>query len=300
MVDIRVCVDCTNTLGESPVWDVAEQRLYWVDSDNKQLWRCAPDGSEVRTWSLPSIIGSFALRKNGGAVLALADGFHLFDFNSGALQRIAHPEEAQPDVRLNDGKVDSRGRFIVGSLDTVKLHHPDSPAAPRGSLYRLDADHSVHRLDTGFAVSNGPCWSADKSTFYFTDSMVDTIYAYGWDEQRGELGQRRTFIKMGPREVPDGATVDADGGYWTVSNGAFTGIGEVRRYTPDGRLDRTIVLPAPKPTSLMFGGPNLDILFVTTMKIPVAPTVPDTPLDGKLFAIRGLGVRGLPELRFGG
>ena len=130
------------------------------------------------------------------------------------------------------------------------------------------------------------------------DSGIDTIFAYDWDEESGVPSGKRTFAKLGEYEIPDGGTVDAEGYVWTVTNGAFSGVGEVRRFAPDGMLDRTIVMPTPKTTSLMFGGPDLDILFVTTMNMP--SSIPDTPADGKLFAIHGLGVRGLPERRFAG
>jgi L-arabinonolactonase len=297
-MDIRVCVPCVNKLGEGPVWDVAEQRLYWLDGLSNQIWRCAPNGSEVRTWTLPVAIGSVALRAGGGAVVALENGLHLFDFESERLELIAHPEEGKEGIRLNDGKVDSRGRFVVGSLDMITFYDPPETRQAGGSLYRLDADLSLHQLETGISVSNGPCWSPDRRTFYFTDSTTDTIFAYDWDEEAGVPSRRRPFARTAAREIPDGGTVDAEGCVWTVTNGSLTGVGELRRFTPDGTQDRTIVMPVPKPTSLMFGGPELDILYVTTMKMP--SEIADTPQDGMLFAIHGLGIRGLPERRFAG
>jgi len=296
--DIRVCVPCANKLGEGPLWDVAEQRLYWLDGLSSQIWRCEADGSDVRTWTLPAVIGSMALRAGGGAVVALETGLHLFDFETGVLDLIAHPEAGLADVRLNDGKVDSRGRFVVGSLDMGTLYAPPEERVARGSLYRLDTDLSLHRLETGVSISNGPCWSPDQATFYFTDSSLDTIFAYDWDEETGVPSAKRPFAKLAPQEIPDGGTVDADGFVWTVTNGAFTGVGELRRFAPDGRLDRTIKMPTPKPTSLMFGGRDLDILYVTTMNMP--SQIAETPDDGKLFSIHGLGIRGLPERRFAG
>jgi len=296
--DIRVCVDCANKLGEGPLWDVAEQRLYWLDGLSNEIWRCEADGSGVRTWTLPAVIGSMALRTGGGALVALETGLHFFDFETGALDFIAHPEAGLADVRLNDGKVDSRGRFVVGSLDMGTIYDPPETRIPHGSLYRLDPDRSLHRLETDISISNGPCWSPDQATFYFTDSSLDTIFAYDWDEDRGVPSGKRPFAKLAAREIPDGGTVDAEGFVWTATNGAFSGVGELRRFAPDGALERTIVMPTPKPTSLMFGGPDLDILYVTTMNMP--SDVADTPYDGKLFSIHGLGIRGLPERRFAG
>ncbi len=298
MTDVSICVDCANTLGEGPLWDVAEQRLYWVDSMRQQIWRCAADGSGIETWDLPSAIGSLALRAGDGAVLALESGLHFFDFASGTLDLIAHPETGKEHVRLNDGKVDSRGRFVVGSLDMTAVLEPVDRKDRRGVLYRLDPDLTLTALDGLIANSNGPCWSPDNRTFYFTDSVDDTVCAYEWDEASGTPGNKREFARFDKLSIPDGATVDAEGYYWCVLNGAFSGRGELRRFAPDGTPDRTVPLPSTKPTSLAFGGPNLDIAFVTTMSIP--GQFPETPYDGRLLAVHGLGVRGKPENRFKG
>lgn len=298
MVDVSVCVDCSNTLGEGPLWDVAEQRLYWIDSMAPAIWRCAADGSEVEKWDMPSTIGSLALRRNGGAVVALESGLHFFDFTTGALAFIAHPEQGKDNVRLNDGKVDSRGRFVVGSLDMTAVLEPGERKNRRGVLYRLDADCSLHRLEQTIANSNGPCWSPDSRTFYFTDSTDDAISRYDWDEVAGTVSNKREFARFAPASIPDGATVDAEGYLWSTLNGAFSGNGELRRFAPDGTLDRVVPLPTNKPTSVMFGGPELDLIYVTSMTIPGG--VPGTPCDGKLLVVSGAGVTGVPERRFAG
>ena len=154
MDDIRVLVDCGTVLGEGPLWDDKEQRLYWLDSMSGRILRCAPDGSEVQQWRVPGRIGSLALREHGGAVLALDSGFHLFDFETSDCTLIFDPEPDLPTTRLNDGKVDPYGRFFAGSMETEE-------ARALGALYRLDPDLSVHRLADGITVSNGPCWSVD-------------------------------------------------------------------------------------------------------------------------------------------
>lgn len=298
-MDIRLIADCANMLGEGPLWDVAEQRLYWIDSMKNQIWRATADGDEVRTWEVPAPIGSLALRQGGGAVLALETGFHLFDFATGRAELIAHPEAGLDHVRLNDGKVDRQGRFVVGSLD-MAMFGPNPPATPRGSLYRLDPDLSLTVLQQGgIGVSNGPCWSADGGTFYFADTWANRIWAYDWDRATGTPANRRDFTDTGAAPgMPDGATIDAEGYYWNAWNGAGVGHGDVRRYAPDGTLDRRIELPVLKVTSLMFGGPELDVLYVTSMAMSGFPE--DRPNDGGVFAIHGLGVRGLPEPRFAG
>jgi len=297
-MDIRLVADCHNHLGEGPLWDVAEQRLYWLDSMENTIFRATAEGGEIEQWKVPSPIGSMAMRAGGGAVLALESGFHLFDFKTGKAELIANPEDGKAHVRLNDGKVDRQGRFIVGSLD-MAMFAPNPPAAPRGSLYRLDTDFRITRLGEGIGVSNGPCWSPDDKIFYFADTWANKIWAYDWDAKTGTPSNRRDFIRTGTAPgMPDGATVDAEGYYWNAWNGTGVGHGDVRRYAPDGTLDRRIELPTLKVTSLMFGGPNLDVLYVTSMSMSGFPE--DRPTDGGLYAVTGLGVRGIEEPRFGG
>ena len=303
MTDIRIFVDCANTLGENPLWDVEEQRFYWIDGMSREISRCAPDGSGVRTWTLPEsigAIGSMALRKKGGAVLATESGVQFFDFDSGDLELIAHPEAGNHHVRINDGKIDSRGRFVFGSLDIDAVFPPDpaNPPAPRGRLLRLDADLTVHTLGGDIIISNGPCWSPDNATFYLADSWADKIYAYDWNEAAGTVSNRRVFATFDQRGLPDGGTVDAEGYIWNVTNGGYTGDGALWRFAPDGSLDRKIAMPVFKPTSLTFGGPDLDVIYVTSNRLP--SEVAEKPHDGAVFAIYSLGIRGLPERRFNG
>jgi len=296
MVEVRLLVDCNQSLGEGPLWDVAEQRLYWVDTVNGEIWRCAADGSEVRTWKVPGEIGCLALREQGGGLLALDSGLHFFDFERGELlQCLVHPEQGKEGVRFNDGKVDRNGRFVVASLDLMA----STPGAPwRGRLFRFDIDHSLHEIDDGYWISNGPCWSPDDRIFYHTDSRADAIYAFDWDATNGVPSNKRVFVDVEKGSLPDGATVDEQGYLWSAANGAESGKGELRRYAPDGSLDRVVAMPTPKITSIMFGGPDLDIAYVTTMNFDTG--IPKTPLDGRLLAVHGLGVRGLREPRFCG
>lgn len=296
MTEIRLLVDARNIIGECPLWDVDEQRLYWVDSEANRIFRMTAEGREIEQWTVPSTIGSMALRRTGGAVVSLRTGLHFFDFNSGHSELIVHPEEGRARVRLNDGKVDRQGRFVVGSFDET-LFGPSPASLPRGSLYRLDTDLRLSRLDHGIGASNGPCWNAAGDTFYFADTWANVVWAYDWDAA-GEPRSKRVFVKGSGTGMPDGATVDSEGFLWNAWNGAGTGGGDIRRYSPDGRLDRRIELPTLKVTSVMFGGPNLDILYVTSLAMSGFPE--DRDIDGALFAITGLGVRGVPEPRFGG
>jgi L-arabinonolactonase len=289
---IEVLVDVKTILGEGPLWDVEEQRLYWIDSFGCNVFRATADGREIRAWDVPAKIGSMALRRQGGAVLSLASGFHFLDFETGETSLIVDPEPDKPNNRINDGKVDKKGRFVAGSMDTME-------EGPNGALYRLDPDLTLHTIDTGIIVSNGPCWSPDGKTFYFADTWTGEIWAYDYDQATGAATNRRTFVKVDTSKggAADGSTVDAEGYLWN----ALVYDGRIMRYAPDGTVDRVIEMPVKKVTSLMFGGPDLDILYVTSMAKPPLPRFPgDGVLRGSLFAIHGLGVRGIPEPRFAG
>ena len=288
---IEVLVDVKTTLGEGPLWDVEDQRLYWIDSFDGRVFRCTADGRELRAWDVPQKIGSMCLRKSGGAVVSLARGFHFLDFRTGEVSPIVDPEPDRPNNRLNDGKVDKRGRFVAGTMDTME-------DGPNGALYRLDADLAVAKLDGDIIVSNGPCWSPDGNTFYFTDTWSGEISAYDYHQASGTVANKRCFCRI-PADggAFDGATVDAEGCVWS----AHVYAGRIVRYRPDGSVERVIEMPVKKVTSVMFGGPDLDVLFVTSMAKPPLPRFPgDGVLRGSLFAIHGLGVRGVPEPRFAG
>ncbi|MDQ0509344.1 SMP-30/gluconolactonase/LRE family protein [Ancylobacter amanitiformis] len=300
MVDIRLLVDSKNHLGEGPLWDVEEQRLYWIDSSASEIWSAREDGSDVKLYYVPTHIGSMALRETGGAVLALANGFSLYDFRSQRLTHIGDPEADEPENRLNDGKVDRRGRFIAGymSYDHDRLDAGRGQRPVRNSaLYRLDPDLSITRLESGIKCSNGPCWSPDDRTFYFCDSYDDIMYAYDYDIETGSLSNRRDFASN--RQYPgtfDGSTVDAEGYIWN----AHVFGGRIIRYAPDGSIDREIEFPVRNLTSVMFGGKDLDILYVTSMGRPIKGVPQREAHAGGVFAVHGLGVKGLPEPRFGG
>jgi len=300
---IECVVACSNHLGEGPVWDVEQGALYWVDGTgrrvgNPALWRLDPATGKTRNWSLGHDVGAMALRERGGAVLALDDGFYLFDFERGELELITLIESGQPRSRLNDGKVDRQGRFFAGGMD-------DEEELKMCGLWRLDPDLSVTRVDDGIICSNGPCWSPDDRTFYFADTFQQLMWAYDYDPESGTLSNRREFASS--REEPgffDGSTVDAEGCVW---NAMVIG-GELIRYTPDGEVERRIGMPVRNITSVCFGGDKLDEIYVTSMGRVSHPANHDHFARqvqpqfgaGSLFRITGLGIEGLPEPRFAG
>jgi sugar lactone lactonase YvrE len=292
MLRIEMIIDARAELGEGPLWDAAEQRLYWIDSLGARVHSCDVSGGATRSWAVPEHIGSLALREKGGAVVALRDGFYSFDFATGACSKLVDPDPGKPRIRMNDGKVDRQGRFVAGYMD---YEEQDAICA----LFQLNPDGAIAKIEDGIVCSNGPCWSPDGRTFYFADTYTRDIWAYDYDPASGGARNRRVFCSFpgnGLKGFPDGATVDADGFLWSVS----VYEGKLIRFAPDGRLDRIVGLPVASATSLSFGGPNLDIAFVTSMARSVRGGKPREREAGGLFAIYGLGVRGLPEARFAG
>ena len=289
---IEILADVKTTLGEGPLWDVDEQRLYWIDSFDGRVFRCTADGRELRAWDVPQKIGSMALRKQAGQWVSLARGFHFLDFRSGEVELIVDPEPDKPANRLNDGKVDRQGRFYAGSMDTQE-------AGPNGALYRLDPDLSLHRLDTGIVVSNGPCWSPDGRTFYFADTWSGEIWAYDCDPASGAISNRRTFtrVDMSGGGAADGSTVDAEG-LSVERPGLRRQAGALCARRQRGPRHRDA---GQESHQRDVRRPELDVLYVTSMAKPPLPRFPqDGVARGSLFALHGLGVRGLPEPRFGG
>ncbi len=287
-VDCRAPLRCA--LGEAPFWDGAGF-LWFVDIKAPALHRYWPDDGRVQTWSLPEPVGAAVPRAGGGLILALQGGFTFFDPESGALERLVDPEPDRPQNRLNDGKCDARGRFWAGSM-----HDPEQ--ALSGDLYRLDPDLGLTRFPMGFVVTNGPAWSGDGRTFYFNDSAGGRIFAFDCDPDAGTLGGRRLLVQVPEGDGhPDGQCVDAEDHLWTAHwNGA-----RVTRYRPDGTIERVVALPVPLVSCCCFGGPDLDILYVTTARVGMTPAALEAaPLSGGLFAVTGLGVTGRPAARFAG
>jgi sugar lactone lactonase YvrE len=291
MSEICCILDAKALLGESPVWSAEEQALYWVDILRPALHRLDPATGATFTWSMPDAIGSFGLCQRGGAVVALRSGLHRFDFDSGRLTLLAHPEPDRPGNRFNDGKVSPDGRFWAGTMDEASLKRPT------GALYRLDPDGTCRRMVDGLIVSNGLAWSGDGRTMFHSDSKGQVIWAYDYDLATGEIGNRREVARPGEEEGrPDGAATDVEGYYWSAGISA----GVLNRWSPDGRLARKVELPCAAPTMPCFGGPDMKTIFVTSTRHHVPDQrLREKPLSGRIFALR-VDVPGVPVARFKG
>lgn len=289
---ISKVIDLKPNLGEGPIWDGKNQELWWIDSQDGRLFRHNEDTSNLRVWDVREKIGSMALYQDGKSVLlALQTGLYKYNLEADKAELISDPEPEYPKNRLNDGKVDFRGRFVFGSMDTME-------EAPTGRLYSYEEGKELRVLDEGIICSNGPCWSPDGSIFYFADTWTGDIWAYDYDLETGDVSNRRVFATVDQSDggACDGMTVDAEGFVWQ----AHVYAGKLNRYDPDGKLERQIEMPVKKVTCPVFGGANLDRLFVTTMARPPLPRFPeDGAARGTLYVIDDLGIKGYETPRFG-
>jgi sugar lactone lactonase YvrE len=291
--EVKRIYDADNLIGESPLWHSTELALYWVDTRKARIQRLNSDGS-VDVWTTPNPINSIVFRRNGGLITAGPGGFSEVTLRLDGradMRQIYDPEPDKPGNRLNDGKCDRRGRFWCGSRD-ANFELPD------GALYKLDPDFRCSKMDEGFITSNGMAFSPDDRTLVFADSFGEVVYQYDLDLDAGTISNRRQFLTTtGLPWLIDGATFDSEGYYWC----ALVFDGAVGRFDPLGRLDRLIRLPVLHPLMCNFGGDNLDILYVTTGNSFLSPEQrTQQPESGSLFAIYGLGVRGVPEPFFVG
>jgi L-arabinonolactonase len=286
MVEIKRISTTKNHLGEGPLWDVESKSLYWVDSLKGEIFKLTDQGG-IESWQLPCMIGSLAIVSAQKAILALQSGFHFFSFASGELSAIIDPESDQPDTRFNDGKTDRSGSFLAGSMG-IKIRDRSL-----GALYRISPELDLEVLEPDVIVANGPCFSPDGSILYFNDGRR-RILAYDYDPA-GPLKNKRVFFEGAEHNTgSDGATVDSDGNVWV----ALTGSSEIGCIHPDGELAERIPMPIKLPSSLMFGGDNLNELYVTSISNSGNRTS-DEEGAGGLYRLTGIGATGIAEKRFG-
>jgi len=278
-----------NDLGEGVVWDPDRNSVFWVDIEQSEFWELDRNGN-LKLTRAPERIGSFAPRKNGGFIVAFASGFSFWNPATGQREHINHFEAHMPQTRLNDGGTDRQGRFLAGGVD-------ERDRKPISSLCRVDFDLSVHTLVTDISCSNSLCFSPEGDVMYFADTDKRIIWRFAYDNDEGAPHDRRVFATFEDQPGnPDGSCVDADGCLWNAQWGGS----RVVRYRPDGKIDRVINVSAPHVSCVVFGGPALDTLYITTARHMMRPEdVAENPLSGALFAVSP-GVRGLANAKFGG
>ena len=297
MSEPRVLSASRDRVGESPVWSVAEQALYWVDIEGRHIHRFDWASKTQQTWNTPERVGCIALTDRlgpaGGVVAAMETGVFLVKFLAvpdvgvTLIAGIRHP---QSNMRFNDGRCDRQGRFWVSTMCMDM-----SLAAQVGSIYCLDESGLGEPRIDGLITPNGMAFSPDDRTYYLSDShpTVQKIWAFDFDARTGNISAGRDFVDMMRLPGrPDGAAVDSEGHYWICANDA----GQLHRFNPQGQLVSSLTVPVSKPSMCAFGGPNLDVLLVASIQ-PAAATGRDACLSGAVF-VMDAGVRGLPEPGF--
>jgi sugar lactone lactonase YvrE len=280
---IEVALDAAAEVGEGPIWDATRNALLWVDIYRAEVHLFDPVSGEDSMFPVGQPVGAVATTTTGDAVLALRDGFGRLDLGTGQVRLVAPVEIALSDNLMNDGKCDRSGRFLAGTTS-----YAETPGA--GALYRLNADLTVDTILAEVTLSNGLDWSPDGTVMYYVDSRLQRVDMLDYDVAGGVHG-RRTFAEIpAAAGMPDGLTVDSDGFVWV----ALWGGAAVRRYAPDGTLDRVLSLPVSFVTSCAFGGAKLDELYITTSSWEFdAARFAAEPKAGALFVTRP-GVAGLP------
>ena len=286
-MEIEVALDAHAITGESPLWSPSERALYWIDVKAPALHRYDPRSGACRSWPVSSDIGAFALLEGNAALVALRYGIHRLDLTTGALELLANPPFDPKLFRFNEGQCDGAGRFWIGVMfDPFKGSLPPQ----RAPLHSFTLSGGLKRENDEAELHNGMAWSADGRRFFLAHSYSGSIYVFDFNHETASLGSRRLFAQVPARlGIPDGAAIDAEGGYWCALHGG----GRLRRYGPDGRHDRDIMLPVSKPTMCAFAEDNLDVLYVTSASDGLdADHMRVEPLAGALLRLRP-GVKGI-------
>ncbi|MDT9687104.1 SMP-30/gluconolactonase/LRE family protein [Streptomyces sp. P9(2023)] len=279
--ELAVAVREQAALGEGPTWDPAAGRLIWVDILGSRVHTYSPSTGRRTVMATEQHVGAAKPRADGGLVVNLRDGVGSYDA-SGAFTWLLR--EPVPGRRGNDAAVAPDGALWAGTM-----RYDEAPGG--GNLIRLAPDGTTREMLPSVTVSNGIGWSPDGSLLYYVDSPTRRVDVCPADAEPAT--HRRPFATIEPGAgFPDGLTVDADGCVWVALwDGA-----QLRRYTPDGALDRVVPLPVRRPTACAFGGPDLRDLYITTARTGLPHP---HPLTGSLLVLRGAG-QGLPGVAFGG
>jgi sugar lactone lactonase YvrE len=274
-------------LGEGPTWDAATGTLLWVDILASEVHRLDPGSGHDRPLRTPQHVGAAKPRAAGGLVVNLRDGVGCYGAD-GAFRWLA--TWAEDGRRGNDAAVDATGRLWAGTMRYDE-------AEGGGRLYRVGPHGDVVTVLDHVTISNGIGWSPDGSLMYYVDTPTRRVDVFDVDRHSGLVARRRTFVDLGrDAGFPDGLTVDADGAVWV----ALWDGGAVHRYTPAGRLDRVIEVPATRTTACTFGGADLGDLYITTATVDLGPErLARQPLAGSVFVLPAAGA-GQPGTPFGG
>ena len=292
--EIKVVSDKAMQVGECPLWHEKEQALYWVDIDGRAVHRLHPDSGQHTQWDMPTEPSALAINAGGGLIVALRSGFAHLDTNTGSLAEIAPAPFDMATTRFNDGKVDPKGRFWVGTIFEPRN-------AQAAEMFVLEKGKVRKVWSGGMTVSNGLGFSPDQRTMYHSDTTTHRIDRFDFDAATGAISEPQPFQRFdtdkkaaGYGGRPDGAAVDSEGNYWSAM---FEG-GKILRVAPDGQLLGEIAVPARCPTMMTFGGADLRTLYITTASHNrSAEEIAAYPLTGHVLSVR-VDVAGQPETAY--
>ncbi|XP_066157867.1 regucalcin-like [Euwallacea fornicatus] len=288
----------TTELGEGPHWDIFSQSLYFVDIFGKSVHKYIPSSGQHYKASVGKHVSVIVPVKNNPKqfVIGLERDISCITWDGVSqkpekIEKIAEVDKGTEN-RMNDGKCDSRGRLFIGTMGPEPVNGQVIP--DMGVLYSLDKSKLTEHL-TKLGISNGLAWSADSKKFYYTDTFTYRVDQFDYDIQTGSISNRTTIFtpkKHGIEGFPDGMTIDVDGNLWLA---IFNGY-KVVKFDPRNpeTLLEIVEIPAKQVTSVAWGGPELDILYVTTAKFTINGVELLPPLHGATYKVTGLGTRGLP------
>lgn len=290
MPELAGTVAVANALGEGVLWNDRCQSVWWTDIESSTLFEYDPESDTLATWYTPYRVACFGFIEDDTRLIAAFDrGIAFYDPPSGDIEWLVGPDILADGLRFNDGKIDSAGRFWVGTMV-----ENSNAARAAGALYSFDPTAGLTEQLSSITISNGLCWSPDGSVMYHADSPKCQIRAYHFDAAHGTVSGGDVYAQTAEGVHPDGSAVDSEGGVWNAQWGG----GRVVRYSADGRESLVIDLPVSQPTCVAFGGNKLDLLFVTSARAGLSgERLADEPMAGDLFVYQ-TGFKGLPAGRF--
>jgi sugar lactone lactonase YvrE len=283
-MDIRAISEVVSDLGEGPIWTPETNSVTWTDITQNTFHTANIDTGKTESFGVPSMIGAIAHTKDGHYIAATQKGFARI-----SLEGKYSPLHSflQDDMRMNDGKVDPAGRFWAGSMAL-------SFEKDRGSLYVLETDNSYQKVLDNITLSNGMGWSPDAQYFYHIDSIPGVLKRFEYDLDNGKIINPKNLITFDAASgVPDGMSVSSDG---KIVVALWDG-GRIEIYEPTGAKVSEIKLGVSRPTCCTFAGSNQDMLIVSTASQGIDRA--DEPLAGKILAVTGTGLSGLPTQQYG-
>ena len=296
MKKVELYNDCKNLLGEGITWSVDQENLYWLDVViPSKLFQLHLPTNKLSTFIMPEMISSISIRSKKDLIIASQYGVYNYNLTSNNFTRLIETEPLLKFNRSNDGASDIKGRFWFGTMqNNLDEEGNDIPITKySGSLYRLDIDLTLDKIESNLGIPNTFIWNPDNTKFYFTDSMEGIIYSYDFNEKSGEITNKTNFATFN-RGVPDGSTMDNEGFVWNCRWGGSC----VVRFDPLGRVDRVLEVPIANVTNCVFGGKDLKTLFITTARQGLSKEyVKKNPYAGSLFAI-DLSIKGIEDNNF--